>query len=278
MIILRRVYYSTSPKLRFLLRKIYYLPSDLLSSRSDLEPPKGLIYTGTRNFIKQGEQWREMFIDYGLKSEDRFLDIGSGIGRIAVGLTPYLKGKYEGFEAIELGVLWCKENITIKFPNFNFRYVALYNDLYNSGGQSAETYRFEYEDSSFDFAASISVFSHMIDKEVVNYLSETHRVLKGNGILVATFFIMNEESKSFLKESKSDFDFKFEFDNYFLMDKNVKSANVAFKEEYLLNIINGSGFIVVEYIKGHWCGRTKTKTLAFQDILVLRKIENFDGL
>ena len=52
----------------------------------------------------------KQFIDLGgLKPEHRVLDIGSGIGRVAIPLTEYLneKGSYEGFDVVELGVNWC---------------------------------------------------------------------------------------------------------------------------------------------------------------------------
>ncbi|HMP25348.1 MAG TPA: class I SAM-dependent methyltransferase [Saprospiraceae bacterium] len=268
----RKLYYTFNPKMRFKVRRIYYFLYDLLISDSDL-PPMGLIYTGAGNFRKQGLEWKSFFINYGLKPESSFLDIGSGIGRIALGLRDYLNGQYEGFEAMEIGVKWCKDNITTKYPNFQFKWVQLYNDLYNSDGKDASKYQFEYKDNAFDFAASISVFTHMVDREVENYLLQTNRVLKNDGLLVATFFIFDDCQIESKKKYK-DFSFPFEYDNYYLMDKKVKSANVCFKKTYLTKIIENAGFQIVDEIKGYWSGSSKIHYLGFQDIIVLKKVKN----
>ncbi|QLH29633.1 MAG: class I SAM-dependent methyltransferase [Candidatus Parvibacillus calidus] len=152
-------------------------------------PPSGLIYTGRGDFIRAGKYWLERFIrEGGLKPEDSVLDIGSGIGRMAVPMTKYLtSGRYEGFDAVRQGVDWCKSNIQRKYPNFNFIYADLDNDLYKSKGFNAAEYRFDYPDENFDFAISISVFTHMLKDEIINYLRETSRVLKKGGVLFATF-------------------------------------------------------------------------------------------
>ena len=119
---LRNIYYALSPQLRLFVRKLVYWPMDLFSPKNNLIPPKGLIYTGRGDFLKAGKYWTNKFIEEGgLLSDDKLLDIGSGIGRMAVGLTSYLKtGEYEGFDAVQQGVDWCQINIQSKFPNFQF--------------------------------------------------------------------------------------------------------------------------------------------------------------
>ncbi|MGB4959973.1 MAG: class I SAM-dependent methyltransferase [Saprospiraceae bacterium] len=268
---LRKLYYWLSPEWRFKVRKLWYLPGDIISNRSSLIPPKGLIYTGGGDFLDQGRLWKDFFINNGLKEKSTFLDVGSGIGRIAVGLTGFLKGNYEGFEAIEKGVQWCEVNITKKNPNFKFRYVPLYNDLYNSTGIDASQYGFEYEDETFDFGCAISVFTHMIDIEVENYLHEVARVLKPGGRFVATFFILDEESERLMSHKKSSFRFDFDKGNYRLMDDKVRSANVAFELQYLKSVLQQCGLSIVAKLDGSWSGRDQSHPLAFQDILVLEK-------
>lgn len=268
---LRKIYYSLSPDLRLWARKLYYLPDTLFKKREGTIPPKSLIYTGSGDFLKQGSEWKEFFIDNGLQPEHSFLDIGSGIGRIAIGLKDYLKGEYQGFEAMEVGADWCRNNITPKYPNFNFKYVNLHNDLYNSEGLDAAEYVFDYTRDSFDYACAISVFTHMIDTEVANYLEQASKVIKRNGHLVATFFIMDKDTKQRLDTSETNFRFDHAYENYYLMDKKVKGANVCFKKEYLLKIIDASGFEIVRSIPGSWSGIPKISPVAFQDVLVLKR-------
>ena len=268
---LRKIFYSMSPKWRFIIRRLYFLPQELLTNNREICPPKGLIYTGSGDFLKQDIEWKLFYIQNGLEQNHSFLDIGSGIGRIALGLKDFLKGDYHGFEAMQVGVDWCQKNITPKYPNFYFEYVPIYNDLYNNNGINASEYEFGYISNKFDFAVSISVFTHMIDKELENYLNQCNKVLKSKGILVATFFITNNGENATQEHLSSSFTFSFEYENYFLMDKNVKSANVCFKRKYLNNVINKNGFEIVKEIKGSWSGHPKHHFLAFQDILVLKK-------
>lgn len=176
--ILRKLYYFINPEMRLWIRKIYFLPHTIFSENTELAPPKSLIYTGSGDFLKQGKEWKDFFQEQGLKPEHSFLDIGSGIGRIALGLVNFLKGEYKGFEAMEIGAKWCQKNISPKFPNFDFKFVDLHNDLYNSDGINSAEYKFDYPAEFFDFACSISVFTHMIDTEVDNYLQETAKVMK----------------------------------------------------------------------------------------------------
>lgn len=275
---LRKIYYFLSPNLRLGVRRIFYFPTDMVNSfrsnKKGLMPPKGMIFTGSGDFIEQGEAFLKYFIDLGnLKPDHSVLDIGSGIGRMAIPLTKYLseKGKYEGFDIVKKGIKWCQKKITSKFPNFNFKYINLKNSLYNlSTDQDASQIKFPYKDNYFDFAFLISVFTHMLPSDVENYLKEINRVLKNSGVCFATFFLLNQESEKHLKLNK---DFKFSFDkgNYSLMDEKVPEANVAYKYDYLQSALNNSGLKIKSDHMGYWSGRSKSDSLDFQDILILEK-------
>ncbi len=271
---LRKIFYSIPSSWRFWVRRIIFLPEDMLSRRSSLMPPKGLIYTGRGDFIGQGNAYVDLFIKHGdLKPNANFLDIGSGIGRVAIPLSEYLSNTsdYQGFDVIELGVNWCQQNITAKFENFQFKYVPLLNDLYRDNGDDAASYKFEYPESHFDFACSVSVFTHMIPTEVENYFNELERVMKPKGKIFATFFIINEENSK-LMQANSGFNFNHKLDGYYLMDATVKGANVAFEEEYLLNeIIKTDRFKITTKSYGHWCGRDKSESFDFQDVYIIEK-------
>ena len=272
---LRKIYYSIPSSWRFKVRRIVFLPYDLLPKKSNLTPPKGLIYTGRGDFIGQGNKYVSLFSKYGnLQPNAHFLDIGSGIGRVAIPLTKHLsnKAEYQGFDVIKLGTSWCQKNISTKFPNFKFTYVPLLNDLYRDNGKDAATYRFPYSKNYFDFACSISVFTHMLPNEVANYFDELEKVMKPGGQIFTTFFILNKESAKLMNQSKS-FNFSYKMDNYYLMDANVKGANVAFEEDYLMNkIIKINRFKIITKNYGHWCGRNKSESFDFQDVLIIEKL------
>lgn len=270
---LRKLYYALPPKWRLWVRRLVYLPTDILRQRDRSIPPKGMIYTGSGDFKAQGEQWLNWFktLTY-LQPNSKVLDIGSGIGRIAIPLSGFLttEGQYCGFDAVEQGVVWCQENIGKQHPNFDFKYINLFNDLYKSAGIEAASFVFPYHDNAFDMACAISVFTHLLPEETLNYLEQTYRVLAKDGYLVATFFLLNDESRRQM-EQESTFNFRYYFGNYSLMDKQVKAANVAYNEDFLLEAIQKIGFTHSTTIRGYWCGNNKGNDNDFQDILVLRK-------
>jgi SAM-dependent methyltransferase len=268
---LRRLYYLLPVNLRFFVRRVFYFPFDLFRKKSSLYPPKGMIFTGAGNFEKQGNDWIHLFTSNNwLKPESRVLDIGSGIGRIAIPLTGFLKGTYHGFDVVKTGVDWCTKHISPKFPSFHFLHINLFNDLYTSRGKQASDFHFPYPDNSFDFACAISIFTHLLPDEVQNYFREVHRVLNENGIFVSTFFLIDEESNALMKQHKK-FNFRYSMGDYLLMDKTVKSANVAYRREFIYALIQITGFEIVKEFPGHWCGREKVQEIAFQDILVLKR-------
>lgn len=276
---LRKLFYTLPPAWRFLARRLYYLPADLyegLSGQRDpMTPPRGLIYTGSGDFRAQGEKMRKYLIELaGLQPRHRVLDVGSGIGRIAVPLTEYLgeEGSYEGFDVVEVGVRWCEKTITRRFPNFRFKYVDLDNDLYRSGGDNAAAFRFPYPDGDFDLVILTSVFTHMLPNEVANYLGEISRVLKPGGRCFATFFLWNEEAAR-LSRGNPHFSFPYDHGYYRLMDEQVQAANVAYEEGRLRQeMIEAAGLEVEQAHYGYWAGREKEGCRDFQDILVLYKV------
>lgn len=268
--ILRQFYYALSPGMRLIIRRLVYLPYDIIKPHSGLVPPRGLIYTGRGDFEAAGLQWRNIFIEKATFPPDgHMLDIGSGIGRIALGMTGYLsdKGSYQGFDAVKQGVDWCRNNITKNYPNFAFDYIDLHNDLYKSSGINAATFKFPFKEKYFDLACAISVFTHMLPEEVINYLNESAGILRQEGYLVATFFIMPEKDGI----NKALFKFPFVEKDHFLMDKKVKSANVAYERSFIEKNAAMAGLKLTAFIHGSWRGMPKSLDNDFQDILIFQK-------
>lgn len=274
----RTIYYFFPPSIRFLLRRIYYLPFDIknrITGKEDkLTPPKGKIFIGSGDFKLQGQRLLNLLINQGeLMPHNRVLDVGCGIGRLAVPLTKYLsnEGSYEGFDIVKSGIDWCNSRINKTFPNFKFIHIDLKNDLYNlKTSNEAKNFVFPYNECDFDLVFLFSVFSHMIPADVDNYLKQIHRVLKDGAICIATFFILNDESNILMKENDG-LQFKHDMETYALLDKNVKEANVAYKEKFLFQMIENNNLKIERVNYGYWPGRFKKDCIDFQDTLVLRK-------
>lgn len=238
-------------------------------------PPEKDIFPGNAsNFEKAGREFLGHFKDLcGLQPGDRVLDVGCGIGRMAIPLTGYLsrEGSYEGFDVVARGVRWCQENVTPRYPNFRFQLADVHNERYNrGGGYEAREYEFPYEDESFDFVFLASVFTHMPPEEVDHYLSEISRVLKPGGRCLISYFLLNEESLRLIEEGRSGRDFKPSTGIYRVIDPENPEHAVGYDEEYVLGLHEKHGLKPVRppgY--GAWCGRKEF--LSYQDIVVATK-------
>ena len=205
------------------------------------------------------------------------LDIGCGIGRLAVPMSSFLspEGRYDGFDIVKKGILWCQRHITPKYPHFHFTHVDLKNDLYNLGTcEEAKNFVFPYESNSFDVATLFSVFTHMMPDDVDNYLSEIARVLKSGGACIATFFMIDEAAEKQIKAGLTgEFKFQHRYEGYALFDKKVKEANIAFEKNNLQQLIERHGLSIAATELGTWSDHTR-QTTQFQDLIVLKKLKN----
>jgi SAM-dependent methyltransferase len=275
---LRKIYYLLNPGQRLMARRLAFLPIDVFEKTFRLRdkhiPPRGMIFTGTGDFIRAGRLYLTLFIKHGgLQPNHRVLDVGSGIGRMALPLGGYLNetGSYEGFDIVQSGVNWCSKNITSRHPNFKFRLVHLKNDLYSLEGNAAEEFSFPYPDNEFDFVFLTSVFTHMVPAEVENYMKEISRVLKPGGHCFATFFVFGDDIPK--GSGRSYFSFPIDHGYFKLLDPRVQSANVAFNLDYIKDTLaTGNQLKLHSFVPGYWRDLDKKKESDdFQDIIVFQK-------
>jgi SAM-dependent methyltransferase len=182
-------------RLKFIRRYVPAALRDLrlfLTGKADPElPPFRLRRVGAGDFRAMGAWVRDLLVENGLRPADRVLDIGCGVGRVAIALNGYLDAtaSYEGFDADRSIIRWCRKNITARDPRFRFTHARVRAPGYSLFGRPAERFRFPYADGAFDFAFATSVFTHMQPAETANYLAEAGRVLAPGGRLLATFFL-----------------------------------------------------------------------------------------
>ena len=269
------------PAIKPTARRIYHLPADvlnhLLGQRDPLTPPKGKVFFGGGDFNQVGEEYFRYFVELGgLQPDERVLDVGCGIGRMAVPLTRYLsdRGFYEGINVFPKGITWCQESITPRYPNFRFRVADIKNKEYNPGGRfAASDYEFPYADASFDFVLLTSVFTHLLPDEVENYLSEIGRVLAPGGRCFASFFLLTEESLDSLRSGRSTIAFEHDFGGYRAKSKETPEAAIAYPEDYIRSLYAERGLEICEPIHyGSWPGRASF--LSYQDVVIALKGES----
>jgi SAM-dependent methyltransferase len=219
--------------------------------------------------VSRGRRWVGYFTEVcQLTPHESVLDVGSGIGRVAVPLTALLghEGRYEGFDVVPAKVKWCVDHITPRYPNFQFQLANVLNSRYNpEGAGRAKEYRFPYPDDEFDFVFIVTVFNCMLPVEVENYLSEAARVLKRSGRLLASFFLLNEESLRLIEKDDTRYDpapnscearFGHDFGDYRVTNEEMPEALVAHSEDFVLRLYEKVGFQIRQPIAyGRWPGR-----------------------
>lgn len=240
-----------------------------------IEPSKKLVESvGGGSFSKIGMLYYKAFTEkWGLKPNDKVLDVGCGVGRIALPLTLYLKnGLYEGFDVNKDAIDWCKNNIEPDFTNFHFKFIDLYNNTYNPNGMiKPDSFTFPYENEYFDFIILTSVFTHMLPEDVSNFVKEISRVLKMGGCCYASYFILNQNSKTNIQKGISRLNFK---TNLTLGSKTTNEEKpetaIAHEEEYIKKLYNLNGLEIKKFNFGTWSDSNQIK--GPQDVIFASKL------
>lgn len=268
-----------------MLRRVYFLPLDIadrLLGRSDeMFPPKSQIFVGSVDgFRRTGQLLANHLVDFGgLEPDQRVLEVGCGIGRLAVPLTSYLneRGSFEGLDIVESGITWCNEAIASKYPNFHFVLADVFNEEYNPTGHfKASEYRFPYGDGTFDWVILISVFTHMLPTDMEHYVTESERVLKPGGQLFATYFLINDESRRLMESGQGSNRFKYNRGSHWVVNEKVPELSVGYDEQYVRDFYKTYGlFAEMTIYHGGWCGRapfwSPEPGLGDQDVVLATK-------
>lgn len=227
-----------------------------------------------RHYEASGQQFLAYFKEFGLLQPNHtVLEIGCGIGRMALVLTQYLSadGHYVGMDIVPDGIAWCQQHITPEHPNFLFQRIDIYNKMYNPKGQGeAATYRFPFEAESYDFVFLVSVFTHMLPAELENYLAEIARLLKAGGRCLITYFLLNDESRRLVEAGSNNIPMDYRSEAYWARNRHVPEEAIAFDEAHIRGLYAKYGLRIEDPIRyGVWSGRTGV--VDWQDIVIAIK-------
>lgn len=272
--IVRRIYFKIPFRLRLWAGRAVFFPVDVFRrTRGGRPQPPGIRkMVGPGNFAAIGEATVAQLISEGLKPSDAFLDIGCGIGRVALPLTSYLlpSTPFAGFDVVPEFIAWCNENIRSRHPNFRFDLVDVINSEYNRDGKfDASSLRFAYPDATFAFAYAGSVFTHLLPPAAENYIRETARVLRQGGTFVATFFLLNAGSQSLIDSGQAHMPLRSAGEGFRMLDAGNPEADVGLDEAQIRDAFIAAGFEIEAVRYGSWCGRSES--YGYQDLVVAKR-------
>jgi SAM-dependent methyltransferase len=198
------------------------------------------------------------------------LDLGSGYGRLAFGLKAKLfDGQYFGIDILKRHVNWCQANITPIDSSYQFEHMDVKNDRYNPEGRwAAENWEADFAANSFDFVCAFSVFTHMYETEISNYLQQVNKILKPNGLCLATFFLYDQDRLTKVTSPKNGLCMRHKLNGHTLYHSCDDPLHaIAYERQYIKSMITRNGFELVKLNYGKWAGGENS----YQDFLVIRK-------
>lgn len=246
---------------------------DLVAGRRPpLTPSRALVEAvGGYDFHIVGQHLSDIATTFGaLKPHERLLDIGCGVGRLAVPLTRYLTtGEYTGFDISGRAIRWCRKSISCSHPNFWFALADISNSHYNPhGALRPESFRFPCADQSVDIAFAASVFTHLEPASADHYLAETARVLKPGGRAVLSFFLLDPHLISRLGGFYPRFT-HFPQPYYAVADQKDPEAAVAYDVAAVAEALRAKGLAVVRIANGHRAQHPDP--LSYQDFVLAQR-------
>ena len=252
--------------------QVTWLQGQLAGNRFLPAPPAPLMLCGDGDFRAIGAEFLGHFIHLAdLRPHEHVLDLGCGVGRMAVPLTQYLseQGSYVGVDVGVDGIAWCRQTISPLYPQFRFEHLDLRHPIYSpDGSQDAASARLPFSDAVFDVICLVSVLTHLDTAALTNYAREIARLLAPGGRCFATAFLMNAPARDALRRGGGRLAFDPDAPGpEFHADAAAPLAAVAFDEDHFLEKFLRYGRRRLRPARyGHWSGRAAP---VFQDINIL---------
>ncbi|MBR0655588.1 class I SAM-dependent methyltransferase [Plastoroseomonas arctica] len=255
------------PVYKFYAYKGFRIPSHLIALTGG--PAEQLEQTGAAHIANFQ---RHVGIEAGMC----IVDVGCGIGRDAFQLFDILgpTGAYVGIDVTPDSIRWCSDNITRRDPRFTFHHFNAHNELYNPfGDQTSMDFVMPIADASVDRIVLSSVFTHILEDEILHYMKEFRRVLKPSGLVYASFFLHTAEALE-AAQTKGNTAWLAKFDiplgnGLFANDPTYPRGAVALTDDAARRLIAAAGLRLDRpYLKGWWSGLHETAEDG-QDVMIL---------
>ena len=200
-------------------------------------------YAGARNF------WLATALEGLWDLDSTILDIGCGCGRNAQYLRDFrhqiqrFRGRYIGIDIEEEMLNWCRE--TFDAERFTFMKSTHSSKSYNVTSGNDEYYKIGLPDQSVDFVYSTSLFTHLLEKQLINYIEESFRVLKPGRAMYMSVFSLDYPPPTY----GSRHTFSHSVGNAHVESLRQPEAAVAYNEDFLVKTSKKVGFTQASVIQ-----------------------------
>ena len=240
--------------------------SDFVASRLFREfrqlPPNHLrVRVGVRNrvFLNQVHClnsgvnfWLHAFSAGMCSLNSDIVEIACGYGRKPMHLKKFemqgerFTGTYVGIDIDEELIKFAR--VHFPAPQFQFFLTTHKSDTYGNRGSSTgkERYRFEMDDNSRDFVFSTSLFTHLLEPEMRNYIEESQRVLRPGGTMQMNFFCHDYLERTGALGDRWSFPYR--IGNTYVESEKYPEAACAYTEEFMKAECERAGFQKIEII------------------------------
>jgi SAM-dependent methyltransferase len=167
------------------------------------------------------------------------VELGCGCGRIARAFRDsWFEGTYVGVDIDSEMIEYCQANFYenrfqfILSPHQSSTYHA--GNFLNEQGQSSNFVIADRE--SKDFVYSLSLYSHLLETEFIEYIEESHRILRTDGVMYMTFFCIEHVQRG------ARWTFGHQCGCAYIESTQYPEAAVAYHEAFVLDVVQKCGF------------------------------------
>lgn len=201
------------------------------------------LFNNHPHFSRASESFWFYVLSQGLfRFSDTVIDLGVGCGRYAHHVRDYshnesrFMGTYIGVDVDSEMLDWCRANFPAE--RFRFHHSPHRATSYNRTADFDGYYKIPEPDGSVDFIFSTSLFTHLLEKELKNYLQEAHRLLKPGRSMAATCFCLDYPPPTYGTRHT----FRHRVGNAHVESLAQPEAAVAYTEEFLVACATEAGF------------------------------------
>lgn len=187
--------------------------------------------------------WVNNLLEGFCSGSSNIVEIGCGCGRMVKPLFESAKyrGRYVGIDIDQEMLEWCEKH----YKREGFSYIQSPHDstTYGVGSTSDRGYpatsgfwKMPIADNTIDFVFSTSLFTHLLEAELVNYIRESYRVLKEGCYMKMGFFSYEAAEKG------GRWTFLHRMGQAYVENPRIPEAAVAYADQTLLQYCTQAGF------------------------------------